>query len=311
MAGEIYKKPIAFTVMVVLAVLAGSVVMMAYPMMRPDMHPKLEGLKPFTPLQLAGRDIYQREGCVGCHTQTVRPLKSEVMRYGDYSKAGEFYYDHPFLWGSKRTGPDLAREGGKRPDAWHREHFESPRKMVALSNMPAYPWLLAARVDPSATQAHLEALGLPFTPDQIADLGHRTELEALIAYVQQLGTAVPRIHAGVTVALDAVNPLLGDASAIARGQKIFADNCSVCHQDDLKGVPGAFPSLVEPDEFLSEKPDMADGAYFALISGGSDAKAAIGRKGDPGGGMTAFGNQLSKEEIWSVVAFIRSKQGRK
>jgi len=311
MAGQIYKRPITFTVMVALAVLVGSVVMMAYPMLRPDMHPRLENLKPFTPLQLAGRDIYQREGCVGCHTQTVRPLKSEVMRYGDYSKAGEFYYDHPFLWGSKRTGPDLAREGGKRPDAWHREHFESPRKLVALSNMPPYPWLLAARVDASATQAHMEALGFSFTPAQIAELGAKTELDALIAYVQQLGTAVPRGHAGAVVPLDAVDPLLGNPGAIARGQKIFADNCAVCHQDDLKGVPGAFPGLVDADEFLDEKPGAADGAYFVLISGGSDAKPAIGRKGDPGGGMSAFGNQLSKDEIWSVVAFIRSKQAHK
>jgi cytochrome c oxidase cbb3-type subunit 2 len=233
------------------------------------------------------------------------------MRYGDYSKAGEFYYDHPFLWGSKRTGPDLAREGGKRPDAWHKDHFENPRKMVAASNMPAYPWLLAARVDAAATRQHMEALQLPFAPAQIAELGQKTELEALTAYVQQLGTAVPRGHAGAVVPLDAVDPLLGNAAAIARGEKIFADNCSVCHQDDLKGLPGAFPSLVEPDEFLDAKPDMADGAYFVLISGGSDAKAVIGRKGDPGGGMSAFGNQLSKEEIWSVIAFIRSKQGRK
>ena len=111
MAAKIYSKPILFTLMVTVAVLAGSVVMMAYPMFRADMHPKLENLRPFTALQLAGRDVYQREGCVNCHTQTVRPLRTEVMRYGDYSKAGEFFHDRPFLWGSKRTGPDLAREG--------------------------------------------------------------------------------------------------------------------------------------------------------------------------------------------------------
>jgi len=292
MAGQIERKPIAFTLLVVLAVLAGSIVMMAYPMMRPEMHPKVESLKPFTPLQLAGRDIYQREGCVGCHTQTVRPLKSEVMRYGDYSKAGEFYYDHPFLWGSKRTGPDLAREGGKRPDAWQKAHFENPQSMVPQSNMPAYRWLKAARVDAAATRQHMEALGFPFTAGQIVELEQKTEVEALVA-------------------LDAVDPLRGDSQAISRGAKIYADNCSVCHQDDLKGMPGAFPSLVEPDEFLNEKPDMADGAYYLIVSGGSDAKPGIGRKGDPGGGMSAFGNQLSKDDIWSVIAFIRSKQGRK
>jgi len=308
---QIERKPIAFSLVVAVVVLVGSIVMMAYPMMRPDMHPKLETLKPFTPLQLAGRDIYQREGCVGCHTQTIRPLKSEVMRYGDYSKAGEFYYDHPFLWGSKRTGPDLAREGGRRPDAWHLAHFENPQAMVPRSNMPPYPWLKAAKVDAVATRQHMEALDLPFTADQIAELGHKTELDAVVAYVQQLGTAVKRTQEGAVMAIDAVDPLRGNPQAIARGQKIYADNCSPCHQDDLKGVPGAFPSLVEPDEFLEEHPDMADGAYYLLISGGSDAKTIIGRKGEPGGGMTAFGTQLSKDDIWSVIAFIRSKQAHK
>jgi len=311
MAGQIYRKPIAFTVMVVLAVLAGSIVMMAYPMIRPDMHPKLEGLKPFTPLQLAGRDIYQREGCVNCHTQTVRPLKSEVMRYGDYSKAGEFYYDHPFLWGSKRTGPDLAREGGKRPDAWHVAHFKNPQEMVPRSNMPRYPWLAEAKVDADATRQHMTALGLPFTAEQIGELGQKTELAALVSYVQVLGTAVPRSQVGAAMSVDAVDPLLGKPEAISAGQKIYVDNCAVCHQDDLKGMPGAFPSLVAHDEFLDQHPDLPDGAYYLMISDGSEAKAIIGRKGDPGGGMSAFGNQLSKDEIWSVVAYIRSKQGQK
>ncbi len=311
MAGKLDRKPIAFTLLVALAVLAGSIVMMAYPMMRPDMHPKLEGLKPFTPLQLAGRDIYQREGCVNCHTQTVRPLKSEVMRYGDYSKAGEFYYDHPFLWGSKRTGPDLAREGGKRPDAWHTAHFKNPQEMVPRSNMPRYPWLADVKVDADATRQHMKALDLPFTAEQIAELGQKTELAALVAYVQILGTAVPRPQVGAAMSIDATDPLLGKPEALARGQKIYADNCAVCHQDDLKGMPGAFPSLVEHDEFLAEHPDLGDGAYFLIISGGSEAKSIIGRKGDPGGGMSPFGNQLSKDEIWSVVAFIRSKQAQK
>ena len=308
---QIEKKPIAFSLVVAVVVLIGSVVMMAYPMTRPDMHPKLETLKPFTPLQLAGRDIYQREGCVGCHTQTIRPLKSEVLRYGDYSKAGEFYYDHPFLWGSQRTGPDLAREGGKRPDAWHVAHFDNPQAMVPRSNMPPYPWLKAAKVDVAATRQHMEALDLPFTVDQIGDLGRRTELDALVAYVQQLGTAVKRTAEGAVMAIDATDPFLGNPQALARGQTIYENNCSPCHQDNLQGVPGAFPSLVAPDEFLGQKPDMPDGAYYLLISMGSDAKSIIGRKGEPGGGMTAFGTQLSKDDIWSVIAFIRSKQGHK
>jgi len=310
MAGEIYRKPIAFTLLVTVTVLAGSIVMMAYPMLRADMHPRLETLKPFTPLQLAGRDLYQREGCVNCHTQTVRPLKSEVMRYGEYSKAGEFAYDHPFLWGSKRTGPDLAREGGMRPDAWHLAHFVDPQAMVPRSNMPAYRWLKEAKVDAAATRAHMKALDLPFAEDQIQALAGKTELEAMVAYMQWLGSGVPRKAAGLPVPLDAVNPLAGNPAAIARGQKVYADNCAVCHQDDLKGMPGAFPSLLDADEFLEEHPDAPDGAYYALIFGGSDVKPLIGRKGYPDGGMTAFGSQLSKDDIWSVVAYVRAERAK-
>jgi cytochrome c oxidase cbb3-type subunit 2 len=137
MAGDIYRKPIMFAIISAVVILIGTAVTMFIPMMTSHMHPKLEALKPFTPLQLAGRDIYQREGCNNCHTQTVRPLRTEVMRYGEYSKAGEFAYDYPFLWGSKRTGPDLARIGKKYPDAWHVRHFEDPRAFFARSNMPA------------------------------------------------------------------------------------------------------------------------------------------------------------------------------
>ena len=167
MAGKIYSKPIVFTLMVTVAVLAGSIVMMAYPMMRPEMHPKLENLRPFTALQLAGRDVYQREGCVNCHTQTVRPLRTEVMRYGEYSKAGEFAYDRPFLWGSKRTGPDLAREGGKRPDSWHQAHYENPQAVVPRSNMPGYGWMKAEQARPRLGEGpHGRRSGCPTRPSR-------------------------------------------------------------------------------------------------------------------------------------------------
>src|SRR5512134_1913252 len=148
MAGAIYRKPVSFALLATVAVLVGSVVTMAYPMLRPEMHPKLDSLRPFTALELAGRDVYQREGCVNCHTQTVRPLRSEVVRYlgsrarepgARYSVAGEFAYDHPFLWGSKRTGPDLAFEGWIKPSAsWQKAHYENPQAVVARSNMPSY-----------------------------------------------------------------------------------------------------------------------------------------------------------------------------
>jgi cytochrome c oxidase cbb3-type subunit 2 len=155
------------------------------------------GLKPYTALQLAGRDIYIREGCYNCHSQMVRPFRSETMRYGHYSTAGEFVYDHPFQWGSKRTGPDLHRVGGKYSDEWHRVHLLNPRDLVPESNMPAYPWLAKNGVDPAEMAGKLTALrrvGVPYSDEEVAAAGAavkgQTELEALVAYLQVLGTAL-------------------------------------------------------------------------------------------------------------------------
>ena len=157
----------------------------------------VEGLKPYTALQLAGRDIYTREGCYNCHSQKIRPLYAETLRYGHFSTAGEFVYDHPFQWGSKRTGPDLHRVGGKYSDEWHRVHLTNPRDLVPESNMPAYPWLVSALVDAESLPQHLSALrtvGVPYSDEEIAQASEavkgRTELEALIAYLQVLGTSV-------------------------------------------------------------------------------------------------------------------------
>jgi len=304
MAAKIYSKPILFTWMVTVAVLAGSIVMMAYPMLRADMHPKLENLRPFTALQLAGRDVYQREGCVNCHTQTVRPLRTEVMRYGDYSKAGEFFYDRPFLWGSKRTGPDLAREGGKRPDAWHLAHFENAQAVVPRSNMPPYGWMKANKLDAASVQAHMDALGLPYTAQQIAELGTRTELDALVAYTQQLGHAVAKRSAG-GFDLAARNPFGNSPGAIAAGARLFEASCSVCHGDEGQG--GLGPSFTN-GEFLAQKGYGTDGEYYAVISGGSDAKKAIGRPGSPDGGMEAYGGQIPPDGIWQILSWIRAQQ---
>jgi len=305
MAGKIYSKPIVFTLMVTVAVLAGSIVMMAYPMMRPEMHPKLDNLRPFTALQLAGRDVYQREGCVNCHTQTVRPLRTEVMRYGDYSKAGEFAYDRPFLWGSKRTGPDLAREGGKRPDSWHLAHYDNPQAVVPRSNMPGYGWMKQNKLDPASVKAHMDALSLPYTVQQIAELSSRTEMDALIAYTQQLGHAVEKPRAAGGFDLAAVNPFGSSPQAIAAGAALYAASCSVCHGDEGHG--GIGPSFTE-GKFLAQPGYGTDGEYFAIISGGSDAKKAIGRPGLPDGGMEAFGSQIPPDGIWRIVSFIRAQQ---
>jgi cytochrome c oxidase cbb3-type subunit 2 len=156
----------------------------------------VEGLKPYTALQLAGRDVYIREGCYNCHSQMVRPFRAETLRYGQFSLAGEYVYDHPFQWGSKRTGPDLHRVGGKYSDEWHSIHLNNPRELVPESNMPAYPWLLEATVDPAQMAPRMKALrtvGVPYSDEEIAKAGEdvkgRTEMDALIAYLQVLGTA--------------------------------------------------------------------------------------------------------------------------
>lgn len=157
----------------------------------------IEGVKPYTALQLAGRDIYQREGCYNCHSQMIRPFRAETLRYGHYSVAGESVYDHPFQWGSKRTGPDLAREGGRNSDDWHVKHLINPRSVVPQSNMPAYPWLATDKVDHTTIAAHMRGLrmvGVPYTDEQIAgaeaEVKGKTEMEALIAYLQGLGLAL-------------------------------------------------------------------------------------------------------------------------
>ncbi|MWJ28759.1 cytochrome-c oxidase, cbb3-type subunit II [Halomonas sediminis] len=157
----------------------------------------VEGLEPLSALELAGRDIYRREGCVGCHSQMIRPFRAETERYGHYSVAGESIYDHNFLWGSKRTGPDLARVGGRYSDDWHRAHLYNPRDVVPESIMPSYPWLFENTLDGedmAAKMSTLRILGVPYTDEQIEnakrDVQGTQEITALIAYLQQLGTVL-------------------------------------------------------------------------------------------------------------------------
>ena len=155
------------------------------------------GVKPYAPLELAGRDVYVREGCYNCHSQMIRSLRAETLRYGHASMAGEFVYDHPFQWGSKRTGPDLHRVGGKYSDEWHRLHLNNPRDLVPESNMPSYPWLFTAKVDDASIAAHMTGLrrvGVPYSDGEIAQAADavrgKAEIDALVAYLQVLGTAV-------------------------------------------------------------------------------------------------------------------------
>ena len=161
----------------------------------------VEGVNPYTPLQLAGRDVYLREGCYNCHSQMIRPFRAETERYGHYSVAGEFVYDHPFQWGSKRTGPDLARVGGRYSDDWHRVHLNNPRDVVPESNMPAYPWLAKAPASVGDLKDKMRALrrvGVPYTDAEIAkaedEVKGKTEQDALIAYLQNLGLALPSVR---------------------------------------------------------------------------------------------------------------------
>ena len=181
----------------VIAVSIGGLVQIV-PMFFQDMvNEPVDGLKPYTALQLEGRDIYIREGCVQCHSQMIRPFRAETERYGHYSVAGESVYEHPFLWGSKRTGPDLARVGGRYSDDWHRAHLYNPRNVVPESKMPAYPWLVENKLDGKDTVAKIEAmrwLGVPYTDEDIKGavtaVKGKTEMEALVAYLQVLGTYI-------------------------------------------------------------------------------------------------------------------------
>ena len=184
-------------VLILLVLLAGGLVEIVPLYFQKSTTAPIPGVLPYTPLQLAGRDIYIREGCYGCHSQMIRPFRAETLRYGHYSVAGESVYDHPFQWGSKRTGPDLARVGGRYSDEWHRQHLTSPRDLVPESNMPAYPWLAATAVDAQSMPARMRALrtvGVPYTDAQIAaagdELKNKTELDATIAYLQMLGLAL-------------------------------------------------------------------------------------------------------------------------
>ena len=183
-------------VLILLVLLAGGMVEIVPLFFQKSTTEPLAGVKPYTALQLAGRDIYVREGCYNCHSQMIRPLRAETLRYGHYSVAGESVYDHPFQWGSKRTGPDLARVGGRYSDEWHSIHLNNPRDLVPESNMPAYPWLAKTPADAQSMPAHMRALRtvrVPYTDAQIAaatdELQGKTELDATIAYLQMLGLA--------------------------------------------------------------------------------------------------------------------------
>ncbi|MFC6440094.1 cytochrome-c oxidase, cbb3-type subunit II [Bowmanella sp. JS7-9] len=194
---KIEKNTGLLIVMVIIAISFGALAEIFPLFYQKEMTTPVKGLKPYTALQLEGRDIYIREGCVGCHSQMIRPFRAETERYGHYSVAGESVWEHPFLWGSKRTGPDLARVGGRYSDEWHRVHLTNPRTVVPQSNMPSFPWLNENKLDGALTAKKMEVFrgfGVPYTDEDIAGaqaaVKGKTEMEALIAYLQSLGTAL-------------------------------------------------------------------------------------------------------------------------
>lgn len=184
-------------ILTVIAISFGTLVQITPLMFMDETTQPIDGLKPYTALQMEGRDVFIREGCTNCHSQMIRPFRAEVERYGHYSVAGESVWEHPFLWGSKRTGPDLARVGARYSDDWHHQHLMDPRSVVPQSNMPAYPWLDKNVLDGKYTARKLEifrGFGVPYTDEDIAGAAEavqgKTEMEALIAYLQSLGTAL-------------------------------------------------------------------------------------------------------------------------
>ena len=195
---EILEKNVGLlTLFMALAVSIGGLTQIVPLFFQDVVNEPVEGMKPYTALQLEGRDLYIREGCVGCHSQMIRPFRAETERYGHYSVAGESVYDHPFRGGSKRTGPDLARVGGRYSDDWHRAHLYNPRNVVPESKMPSYPWLVESTLDGKDTAGKMKALrsvGVPYSDEDIAAAGDavkgKTEMDALVAYLQVLGTAL-------------------------------------------------------------------------------------------------------------------------
>lgn len=319
----IYSKPITFAILSVVVILIGTIITMIAPMFMPSTQPVSDYIRPYTAIEVDGRDIYIREGCNNCHTQTVRPIRTEVVRYGEYSKPEEFAYDRPFLWGSRRTGPDLNRVGKKYPDSWHYKHINNPQSMFPKSNMPSYFWLAKEKLDTRYTFKKVSVLGLGYSEQDVKDRidtyrntissesyasrtardevtpenlrSEITELDALVAYLQKLGTDVKELkkkeQAAVVEAAPPSgmkNPFEGDKNAIAQGEELYRKNCAVCHGADGSGGIGL--NLTDKEW----KYGSSDGDLYDSVS-----------KGRPGG-MPNFESSLGKENVWKVISFVRS-----
>jgi len=284
------KKPVLLLILATLAIMVGTTITMILPFKWINAEAdRISSVKPYNALQLAGRDVYIREGCNNCHSQTVRPLVADVLRYGDYSKSGEFVYDQPHLWGSRRMGPDLARVGGKYPDTWHIQHMKQPTVMTPQSNMPAYAFLTANPIDPAYTERKMKVLGFPYTLAEIKALAGKNELDAMVAYLQKLGSDIPwRQQAKAVVVGDLKNPYLNDQAAIKEGEHLFDQNCESCHSLEMKA--NAKSDDVGPP--LTNMQTFEDKELFTLIHDGT------------GGGMPSFAS-LGANKIWKIVTYLK------
>ena len=289
------KNPVIFIILAFIVIMIGTMVTMIAPFKWINgAGDRIAEVKPYTPLQQEGRDIYMREGCNNCHSQTVRTLAADVERYGNgggYSKSGEFVYDRPHLWGSRRTGPDLARIGLKYPDpkgAWHRKHMDNPQSVVPASNMPAYAFLNKP-LDTTYSERKMKLLKFPYTQADLDELKGKTEMDAIIAYMRKLGTDIPikKAEAAVQAPVAQKNPFSDLKSVKADALSMYAKDCASCHGEKRQGALG--PSL--------KGSDKSDAELFAIIS-----------KGIESNGMPAFGASLGEQKIWKLVTLI--KQGK-
>lgn len=283
------KKSVLLLVMATGAILVGTIITMVLPFAWVNTEAdRIATVTPYSALEQEGRDIYIREGCNNCHTQTVRPLVAEVIRYGDYSKSGEFVHDRPFLWGSKRTGPDLARLGGKYPDEWHYKHMASPRSMVPKTNMPDYDWLSDNTLKPQRIKRKMDVLGFPYTDEEISALAGKNEMDAIVAYMQKLGTGIPwRESQAATIVGDLKNPYPGISHAeMEPWEHLYEDNCGACHGEHFEGDIG--PELVGSSYEEEE--------LFEIIYNGI-----------PDGGMPPY-SSLGADKVWKLVNFVKYYQ---
>ncbi|HIJ86721.1 MAG TPA: cytochrome C oxidase Cbb3 [Desulfuromonadales bacterium] len=286
------KNPVIFIILAFVVIMIGTTITMIAPFKWINSESdKIAEVKPYTPLQQEGRDLYMREGCNNCHSQTVRTLAADVERYGNgggYSKSGEFVYDRPHLWGSRRTGPDLARIGLKYPDpkgAWHRKHMADPQSVVPASNMPAYAFLNTP-LDTTYSERKMKLLKFPYTQADLDDLKGKTEMDAMIAYMRKLGTDIPvkKAAAALQTPVTLKNPFSDLKTVEKEAEAIYKQQCASCHGEKREGTLG--PAL--------KGSARSDAELFTIISKGIEAN-----------GMPPFAASLDAQKIWKLVTYIK------